>query len=575
MNRRPSRRRKAAIARARHAGGLRAVPGLGVLIVSAGAPVAAAALDFTTHWIANSAGPGQEPVQTAASALAVAPDGTCYVSNPAGGHDAGIYRAGKVLGKCGTPGRPGRTGGEAVAVSERWVFVAMSIVGGGPAAAPPGDRPPVGTTWFGVARHTLDGKPSAFPGGRGDDGAMLVINESTGGTGEAAAALAKSVRGLCVHEGELFASDPVNGRVRVIDAETMREKRAFRADHPGDLVVLAGALHVVERDRVISTFSLDGRRTGQLIDEEIEPTALAAGADGRLLVADSSARQQVLFYNVGGVPTVVRTLGQEEGVHAPPRTGRTGPLRFNGLVGVGGDRDGNIYVACHPPGGGCVLRSFKPDRKTLNWELLGLETNAMAVVNPSTDGAEVWTAHKSYSFDPAAKPGESWVWLAQTANRFRYPDDLRLTMPMRASRFFVNGGRKSLAVHDRARELIGFLRIDGSTAAPVCWMDGRRARTGGVSVPGVTGDGGWSWRDANGDGRIGKDEVSVAGSDDAVIPPGFIDGRGDHWQLGAGGMLSRRRSSGLDAAGVPAFGSANDRDRPRSGAIRGFGCARI
>ena len=113
--------------------------------------------------------------------------------------------------------------------------------------------------------------------------------------------------------------------------------------------------------------------------------------------------------------------------------GQVGPQRFNGLVGVGADSAGNIYVACkgRPDGNGSglVLQSYKPDG-ALNWELLGLEFVDNADVDPAAD-TNVYTKEEHFVMDYSKPRGQEWSYKGYTLDRFAYPNDPRLHVEFR------------------------------------------------------------------------------------------------------------------------------------------------
>ena len=141
------------------------------------------------------------------------------------------------------------------------------------------------------------------------------------------------------------------------------------------------------------------------------------------MVADRGASQQVHFFNMSGVPTRVRTLGEDTGIYGPPAPGEAGPRRFAGPTGVGADASGELFVAMSPPPGGCVLRQFAPDRKTLRWQLVAPAITHGADADPLSDGLDLYSAEGRHALDLGKEPGQSWRWVALTVNPFRYPQD--------------------------------------------------------------------------------------------------------------------------------------------------------
>lgn len=528
---------------------------LGAAFWATSADVATAELRYRTHWLGQ-ADEGH-PAQTTAESLAVAADGTCVVgsSQAPDAPSVVLYRDGQIVGRCPPLPGPGWAGGAAVNASDQHLFVAVSLTGttspSAPANTAAADGPPAGSTWHGLCRLTRDGTLAPFPGGRAPGAALLVVHEAAAGPDGPGVA---AVGGLWVHEGEVFVSDTATNRIRVYDELTMKEKRAFPSTRPSRLCVLSRTLYVIERGAVVSAFTLNGRRTGQVLDEgdALVPGALAPTPEGRLLVSDLGPGQQVHFFNMSGVPTRVRTLGEENGLYGPPAPGETGPRRLAHVTGVGADANGRLYVAMNPPPGGCVLRSFEADRKTLRWQWLGLDLAGGVDGDPASDGLDVFSSGGRHALDLTKPPGASWRWVAQTLNPFRYPYDPRrlrdrnqggttTIREIEGKKFLVHGSS------DGAR--LGLHRFQGQTAVPSMLIDAGENR----HLPGQPDRGPWVWRDGNGDGRMEAGEYVVAPVIQGRWAASPIDSRGGLWRVGADGVIHHWPCRGLDDRGLPLY----------------------
>lgn len=87
-------------------------------------------LVYTTSWVGNSfGGRGGKHVQLAVDAMAVSSDGTVFTNSAwdEGGREAGVYREGDVLANPGHTHGWGYGGGSAVAVDERYLYLAQSV----------------------------------------------------------------------------------------------------------------------------------------------------------------------------------------------------------------------------------------------------------------------------------------------------------------------------------------------------------------------------------------------------------------------------------------------------------------
>ena len=557
----------------------------GVAVATAIDLAAAGELSYRTHWLGHAG--NEPPVPQEARGLAVAADGTCVVSSGPGTAAPAVatYRDGRLVNHTAAiPGGAHAFTG-AVAVSERHLFAAIRL-GPAPTASGPapvaGDAtgPPPGRIWHGLWRFTRDGRHAPAPAGRGAEKAFLLVHESPAGSA------APAVTGVWIHEGTVFVSDAAAGRIRAFDEATLKPTQpGFPADQPSGLCVLAGNLQVIERGAVVSAFTLDGKRTGQVLDEgdDLVPGAVAPTPEGRLLVADRGASQQVHFFNMSGVPTRVRTLGEETGVYGPPAPGEAGPRRFAGLSGVGADASGELVVAMAPPTGGFVLRRFAPDRKTLRWQIAAPSLAHGADIDPLSDGLDIYSAEGRHALDLGQAPGHSWRWVALTANPFRYPHDMRLVAatdrltPARSdphaagtppafprsgtTTFLEIHGHKLLALRSPDGSLLSLYRLRGQTAVPALVIHpGGPAEPTPVDLPGRPQDGPWIWRDTNGDGQAERSEFAAA--------PAFARGRFQHTPIDPRGGLwlaiqSREQPAahrlgqwpcqGVDDHGIPVY----------------------
>ena len=555
----------------------------------------AADLSFRTYRLGPVEDGGSRAWPMTADAMAVAADGTCLVvSATAGGAgEAVFYRDGRWSGMC-EPVLPRWEGGEtlpaAAAISGEHVWVAAAVggrsvrpePGGGASTHLPGE----GVVWTGVCRFDRAGKPAAFPGGRTPAGSMLVLHEffdtgepddpSDGGLPPVEAKRPAAVTGLWVHEGEVFISDAAAGKIRVHDASTLQEKRVFRAQAPGPLCVLAGKLYVVEGRSIVSTFTLNGRRTGQVLDEgsDLIPGAIAPTTEGRLMISDLGPAQQVHFYNMSGVPTRVRTLGDELGMDGPPRPGAAGPRRLGRITGVGADATGGLYVAMSPPPGGCLIRAFEPDRKSLRWEWLGPALVGGADFDPLSHQADIITATSRYDLEVTRFPDLSWQWAAHTLNAFRHPQDPRLelrslprfstTMVMLDRQRFQVRARHGASVH------LEWYRHTGSTAAPVAILSvGPTPDPAAGRLPASPpAAGAWLWRDLNGDSLMTGEETIAAPDVIASCRASHVDAAGTVWLGGADGRLHQLPCLGMDADLLPRYDVAGLVSRPAPVEIR-------
>jgi hypothetical protein len=513
-------------------------------------------LDYSTTWVGNTFGGGPKWVQNVVRAVALDEDGAIYANNywDEGGRQAGVYRDGDVVGMMKDTHGWGHTGGVAIAIDDRYVYMAFEQSSENGHLKGPG-YPPNDEVWYCVSRRHKDGSHAPFPGGTGDKGDLLVI--AVGHRSDKVPNHSRAIHGLAVDRGEMFISDPKTNRVRVIQTSTMRQVRQWAVNDPRDIAATERSLWMIQGDpdkskaRIIE-YDRDGRRTGKVITGVPKPLGLCIDPKGRVLIADSGPRQQILFYDVSGAAAkLVDTLGEEHGVFAEPVPGKVGPNRLCGPSDVAVNAKGEIAVSCLMPAGGTILRLFSPKHEML-WELLGLEFVDAADADPMSDGTEIYSARSHYHLDR-----NGWSWKGFTLDPFSSPDDPRLTVRVSqcsASIQYIEG-RRFLACRGMRQNLLAFYRFDGEIARPCSiiaagsipeehWPDNGRPKQGR-----------WLWRDLNGDAKMQRREYQDAdGKDDSKqLWASYVDERGDVWQGTIQGLIRHFHCGGLDGKGNPIY----------------------
>lgn len=503
---------------------------------------------YNTRWLGNSFGGGPSWVQNFCEGMFVSPDGTVFVASgwDEGGREYGFYKDGAIVGKCEHTHGWGVGGGDAVAATERYVFIS-NVQGneGGGLKGP--EYPEKGKNWFGVSRYDRAGKPAAFPGGKGRFGAMLVLHERPEKDDAHLHGLAVSPDGTT-----LYVSDNAGNQLRSYETSTMRLLTSHPCPTPGPLAVDRAGVLWVRSGNVLFTVDSSGKLPKRLsLPSPIKPQGFAFDRRNRLLLADSGPDQNIKVYQRD---KLIGAIGERGGMWAGAQRGKTGPLRFANPMGVGVDAKDNLYVGCNTPGGGTVLRSFSSTQK-LQWELLGLEFVDTADADPQSDGTDVFTTEGRYTLTDL--PKFAWTWRAQTVDPFRYPSDLRLhdgNHLQCAPQVRILDSKRFLIVRGMWQGLLCFYRIEGETAVPcvVLSQDHYRADDG-WEPPGQPKTGGWLWRDTNGDGQMQASEYSTRVGPDGEFWASNVDAAGDIWQASQDGTIWRWRFGGLDKNGVPRY----------------------
>ena len=477
-----------------------------------------------------------------------------------------MYKDGAVVGLARHTHGWGQEGGEAIAVNSKYVFIGQYIHNEGGGLKDPATWPPKGKIWFGVSRRLRAdvSRPRPFAGGKGGKGDTLkgcflpVI--------EIAEKVKADLSGLAADAERLYASCPTEGRIKVFDAESMRLVAEWPVERPGPLALGGdGSVWVLQTGegrhaaRLLS-LSRDGKRTGREITfpQGAVPTAIALGANGRMLVADAGPDQQIrIFENVDLRASAGRDLRRKGGIYSGT-PGAVGPLRFNDPRGVGVDSAGNVYVVSdgQSGGGGTVLESYKPDG-ALNWRLLGLEFVDMADADPASD-ADVYTKEERFRVDYSQTTGREARYEGYTIHRFKYPEDPRLHIWSAGAWVRRIQGRRFLFVNEMNAGPLQVYRFDpdheGEIAVPSGLFAPRRLETktkdGWPFSQPKSGE--WIWRDADGDGRFDPDEYQTNGGKNAPDAQGWwVDDAGNVWRAAETEGIRMFPIRGLDRQGNP------------------------
>ncbi|MDR0327714.1 MAG: hypothetical protein LBI05_05395, partial [Planctomycetaceae bacterium] len=447
-------------------------------------------LDYRTSWIGNSYG-GLNPdtgegqwVQQDIAAMCVTPDGTVYTNVPweEGGGNCMMYKDGQMLGAAYHTHGWGFNGGKAVAVNDKYVFIALIGNNEGGGLNDPDTWAPKGFDWYGISRRLRSDFTQGAPfehgkGGKGDTlpKSFLVINAvPTGGGIDGPAA----ITGLWADNERLYVANPHENRIEIYDAETMKKltewklpdgykgkMRSIAMNPDGNLWVLVqrpvesllgerflvfdkeGKLHARSNKHQIQ-FSgnvqycpIEIPEGWEPIYEQLDPTAFCFDNQGRLLVADGKRHIITVFDKNGKNYELTKTwethIGRIPKVYW--RDVNYDDLIFRNITAIGCDAQGNVYVASDwaTNGGGVILESYAPTTEPvgtyppneffntlfqshwkLNWRLFGLCFIDCTTLDPD-DETIVYTKEERYKIDWSKEPGKEWSLLGHTAFRFK------------------------------------------------------------------------------------------------------------------------------------------------------------
>lgn len=553
------------------------------LSFAACAASAETALNAKTSWIGNTFGFGDGSwTQINITAIAVSPDGKVYTNAPwdESGAEASTYQNGKMLGFAGGTHGWGAGGGNAIALNQHYVFMAVALGNERGHLVGQGIWPQKGKQWFGVSRRKIEDPKlsalfqptAALPNAATDPHAQmaegfLVVNEVPAGT-------KADIQGLAANDTTLYVSNTTQNRVEVYDAESMQRKAEWTVHEPGHIALAAdGTLWVISGALTDATSHVAHySASGQLLADTLPlpadsvPVDVALDAHGRVLVADNGPRQQVLFFSKeGGRYVASGTLGERGGIFAGV-AGQPGPQRFNGLTGVGVDASGNVYVSTNGMGPhfaplgaglGATLESYAPDGKQL-WQVQGLLFVDGAWMDPARPDS-VYTGNKRFQLDLSKPAGQDWKYVGFLSNRFKYPDDPVFHTDMWPGLPIARQlkGHTFLYLTDMYADHLKIYRFDaahdGETAIPSGLIAGRDRGVAGV--PNAPPGGEWMWRDVKGDGKFTSDEFTpnTSGTRLAGGWGWWVDSNGDIWRTSVVKGIDRLHFGGLDAKGNPVY----------------------
>jgi len=494
-------------------------------------------------WIGNSGG-SDDFVQPAIEDLCLVPGKGFLVAHSTfqdAAKQAGAYSVdGKALHSFPDLGGWGRSGGDRVAASDQYVFLACPQT----YAEGAGDRsPPKNETWDCVRRYRADGSFAPWPQGQGWNRTLLVIDK------------VPCIAGLAASGSRLLVCDSQAHAIRVFDTGTMDEIRRFPFEFPGRIAAeSSGAFWVVRTPDPGQTASIircdaAGRPMAR-IDKLESPAALCLDEPRkRLLIADNGPRQILIYDIQADPPKLAGTLGVRGGIYADP-PGKAGGLRFSRLTGVAVDAEGNVYVATsgvETSPIGAEIRKFSP-QGTLLWRRQGLVGAEGAAPDPESP-EDVYTPRQRFRLDYTKDP-PTWELAAWTLRPDRY-DDPRSNTRFASVQVRRIQGKRILYASDANASRVAFFRFEGDIAVPSGLMvpDSRPKEL----PPGQQDHVRYVWRDGNGDGKIQPEELTVGVEAEPRSWDWFVDGTGGLWRGCARSFLFCIPCDGLDSVGNPIY----------------------
>lgn len=547
----------------------------------------AAPLIYTTSWIGNTYGYGDGRwVPYDIRAIYVKPDGTVYSNAPwdESGAEISIFKDGTVVGSAKTTHGWGNGGGDAITGNTHYLYAAVRVGNENGHLKLLNNWPDKGRVWYGVTRRLIDNVESgkSFSGGMGNLGSkvaqsFLVINEVADVPEAQSEATKPYVTGLAATNEELFVANYLQNRIEVYDAETMQKKRELPVVRPRGLAVAADGHSVwvihgagTAEEDVVDRYDSVGKRVQSLtLPNGTDPSAIAVRGDGKILVADNGFNQQILvFVPDSDSAKVAATIGVKHGILSNPR-GVPGPMRFNGISGIGTDEKNNLYVAENGVGprpaksNGTTLESYSPDG-TRRWTLDGL-LFVDGIDTDLSDSTTVYSNMQRFKIDYTKLPGHNWSWTGTLVDRFQYPESPMLhgaadnwnSAPM----LQTLQGHRFLFSTDMYSHTLGIYRFDDAREGTTAIPSGLISRQ---TIPGSwprfqPKNVGWMWRDSDGNGSFGANEyiADPEGQDASVCAGWWVDTRGGIWEARGKSLIRYLPFQGLDSHGNPIYDFAH------------------
>lgn len=498
---------------------------VGGLAAQAGEDTAAAPLACTVSWIGNTFSGGDAGwVPQDVQDICVTPDGTVYTTVGWEEHRGNIaaFKDGRLVQQTAHWKRGGidRLVGESIAANSRFLFFATGTSG-------PGDH---------------DGKVLGTNLARRDRSDLAAR------TTEKRAEVGVKIRGVAATEDRVFVACS-DGRVRVFDVE-LRPVGDWLAPAPGELAADAtGHVWVIDSEaRVVRRFDAQGKAMPQMVrlPAKVTPADVAMTPDQRLLVADAGPNRQVLIYGqLERQPQLEQTLGEPGGVFGGTTPGAFGDHRFIAPTGVGGDAQGNVYVACGPyagtHGGTAIIQSYNL-KGQLNWRVMSTEWLDTVDVDRTSDGTVLYGSKYRYTLDLSRPAGQQWALAAITLHPDKYPDDPRLKSA-------AIGGVWHRVLY--SRDFLFMPDMNGSNLYVFRFDPQREGETAVFCAQFSTKE---LWLDLDGNGRKdpGESTTNLAGETRGW----FVEPQGGVWQAPLRGGILYYPLAEIQANGVPVYRQA-------------------
>ncbi|MHA4806877.1 Ig-like domain-containing protein [Flavitalea flava] len=384
-------------------------------------------LTYKTSWIANtfpggdsySTDPAKAHVQNYIQNFWVNRDGTdgkvfTTATWDEGDREKSIIQNAQVIGRMPDPGH--NVQHDAITGDGTFIYIAQVI-----------DRGNWVTNGYGLRRYNLDGSSAPMSNGVGNDKSYIEVQASGTDLTRIATSLAVNTSSK-----ELYYSDPVDGKIKVLDLNTNTVVASFTisgiaVDNNRLAVATDGYLWwLVRQDKKIYRYSNRGAKQSQEITGIQDPSAICIDKNNNLYVTDNGTSLQIRLYNnINSSPAFQKTIGDNNGIYGGSK-GVVGDMKFHpGMAGLGTDANGNIYLATNgvDNGTGTILKSINPAGTALNWQVYGLAFVDCFDVDPSNDGLDIYGRTEHFKMDFTRNNGKEWSYQGYTLDKFTNTGD--------------------------------------------------------------------------------------------------------------------------------------------------------
>ena len=444
-------------------------------------------------WFGNSFSGKTEWVQSGVSGITALPDGTVIATSiwDEPHKEIGFYKDGKPVG-------PKISGGSCkVTFDDQYLYVGLSGMG---------------KTQAGVRRLTREGVDAPWPEYGNAKWPMFDTP-----------AIWNEVQGIAVSKTELFVTCTGLKEIRVYDIASGAFKRSLPIDAPGALVIDKDGLLWLGND-ALTQYAPDGKATGKRVTG-LKVGALAFDPQGRLVVAESGARQQLIAFDISGAqPREVSALLQRGGVWAQERYSQFADDRIMNPNGLGIDAAGNLYV-----NGAGIISSFTPAGQ-LRWRIFSTVFCTASDFDPATDGNDLYSRGFHYRYQPGQPAGNDWQLFAAMTDPARFPEPFGSSQSNLLRR--LNGRLYQFAIGTGV--YVTMKDEQSSVFAPVAMYTGQGNKGGQFRPNAAPEKGRFVWSDANGNGVADAGEFTVPAEGAFEFNGEFysygIDERGGLWE---------------------------------------------